>query len=163
MEALISKRSLEQAERLVLTPQAHPVFVLPKFYQNQGMATVVKMMVGTPSIHQWPGKPSGAAGLLIDQDRLASRNNFRAISSLTETSGIPNSIEEDSGRSAAALASSSALHFPGMLLCPETPTSEILKRPEIRARQRRHSLTILELFAKSRQDQFPATSGYIHT
>ena len=52
------------------------------------------------------------------QDRLVSRDNFHAMGSLNEVSGIPKSIEEDSGRSSSALASLSALQFPGISKCP---------------------------------------------
>ena len=43
-----------------------------------------------------------------------------------EASGTPNLIEEDAGRSAPALASSSALRFPGMLQCTGIHTSDTL-------------------------------------
>ena len=86
----------------------------------------------------------------LTQDRLASRKNFRSMSNLTEESWIPNSIEEDCGRRAPALSSSAALQFPRMLLWPGTQTREsLVKRPERKSRQRRHSLTILELFTRS--------------
>ena len=43
------------------------------------------------------------------QDNLAFQKNFRAMANLTEASGIPNTIGEDSGRSAPALQSSEML------------------------------------------------------
>ena len=83
----------------------------------------------------------------LTQDRLASRKNFHSISKLTEASGIPSSIEENSGKSAPGMAGSSALQFPGTLLFPGTHTSDTLvKHPERISKQRRHSLRILELF-----------------
>ena len=55
------------------------------------------------------------------------------MSKLTEASGIANSIEEYSRKGAQTLGSSSALQFPGMLLCPGAHTSEIqVERPERR-------------------------------
>ena len=83
------------------------------------------------------------------QDRLASRENFRVMANLIGVSGIPNLIEEDPGRSAAVLASSSGLQFPGMSQCPGTQISVTLNRLEGKSRQRLHSVTILELFAQS--------------
>ena len=62
----------------------------------------------------------------LTQDRLASRKHFCARANLTEASGTPNSIEEDSGRSSPALACPSSLQFPGMLQCPGTHISETL-------------------------------------
>ena len=79
------------------------------------------------------------------QDRLASRKNFLVMASLNEVNGIPKCIEEDPGRNAPAQASSSALQFPGMSQCPGNQISVSLNRPERKSRQRRHSLTILEL------------------
>ena len=60
------------------------------------------------------------------QDKMASRKNFRSMSNLIEANGIPKSIKEDSSRSTSALASSSVVQFPKMLLCPESRTSETL-------------------------------------
>ena len=61
---------------------------------------------------------------------LAFRKNFHAMTSLTEVSDIPKSTEEDSGSSALALASSSALQFSGKLLRSGIQISVTLKRPE---------------------------------
>ena len=61
---------------------------------------------------------------------LAFRKNFHAMTSLTEVSVILRWTEEDSGSSALALASSSALQFPGIQLCSGIQISVTLKRPE---------------------------------
>ena len=65
---------------------------------------------------------------------------------MNEVSGIPNLIEKDSGGSAPVLAESSILQLPIMSQSPGTQVSVTLKHPEKRLRQRRHSLTTLELF-----------------
>ena len=71
---------------------------------------------------------------------------------------MANSTEDDSGRRAIALANSSALQFPGISLCPGTHTSETLvKRPGSRSRQRRHSLTMLELSTNPNSDLIAAS------
>ena len=68
------------------------------------------------------------------------------MASLTEVSGIPKSTEEDSESSVPALAGSSALPFPGVLLCPETQTRMTLNHQDkvIRKGQQRSygSLTV---------------------
>ena len=51
----------------------------------------------------------------LAQDKLASRKNYRVMVKLTKAIGIPNLIEEDFEKSAAAMAISYALQFPGML------------------------------------------------
>ena len=80
-----------------------------------------------------------------------------AMANLTEAGGIPNSSEEDSGRSALALASLFTLQFPGMWQFPLTQASDTLvNRPERRSTQRRHSLTILELFIEPDRDLMAA-------
>ena len=70
------------------------------------MANYVCMYVCTFSIHQWPGESSGGAGLLIDRDRLISRKSFLVIAK----------FNDDSGRSASALAGLSVQQFPKTLL-----------------------------------------------
>ena len=45
------------------------------------------------------------------EDRLASWMNFCTMANLTEASDTPDLVEEDSGRSALVLASSSVLHW----------------------------------------------------
>ena len=49
----------------------------------------------------------------LSEDRLASLKNLHARFNLGKASGMTNSIEDDSERSAPALASSPALQFPG--------------------------------------------------
>ena len=67
------------------------------------------------------------------QDRLPSRENFLAMTTLNDVSGILKSlIEKDSGKSIPALARSSALQCPGMSQCPGTQISVTLNRPEKR-------------------------------
>ena len=80
------------------------------------------------------------------QDRLASRKNFRVMASLNEVNGFPKLIEEDSGISAPDLASSLVpqfLRIYNVLGIQVSVTPRHLKR---RLRQRRYSLTTLELF-----------------
>ena len=124
------------------------------------MATVIVMIL-RPSPSNWLVRLlsiEDQVSLAVDQDcsvihnRLASRENFLAMANLNEVSCILKSIEENSGRSASALASSSVLQFPGMSQCPGTQISETLNRPEGRLRQRWHSLMILELFATIYRD-----------
>ena len=71
----------------------------------------------------------------LTQDRLTSWKNFRWMTNFTEASGIANSIEEDPGRRAPALASSLALHFPGRLQCPGAHNNETLVKGPERRRQ----------------------------
>ena len=92
----------------------------------------------------------------LTQDRLAFRMNFGTMANFIEVSGISTPIEEDSGRSVSALASSSTLELTGMLLYSWTQTSKTLRRPQRRSSQRRHSLTILELFTTLNRDLMAA-------
>ena len=124
------------------------------------MATVIEIML-RPSPSNWlvrllsiEGQVSQAEGQVssLIQDRLASRDNLRVIASLNDVSCFPTLIEEDSGCSAPALASMSAFQFPGMSQCSGAQVSVTLKRPERSMRQRRYSLTILELFATFDRD-----------
>ena len=76
------------------------------------------------------------------QDRLASLENFRAMSSLNEVSGIPKLIEKDARSSAPVVGFGVSLNI--------TVSGDLcvtLKRSERRLRQWRHFLMILELFA----------------
>ena len=85
---------------------------------------------------------------LLIQDRLASRSNFLAMATLNELSGIPKSIEENSGRRAPLLTSLSGLQFSGTFQCPGIEINVKLNRSERKLRQ----LTILELFAMFDRD-----------
>ena len=86
----------------------------------------------------------------LNRNRLESRKNLCTMASLTDVSGIPKSIEEDSESSAPALASSAVSR--NITMCPGTQISMTQKRPEKRTKQRRHSLMILELFTMFDKD-----------
>ena len=101
-----------------------------------------------PSVHQEPSKSNGGAGLFIDPELVGVTKKLRTMANLIEISGIPKSVEEDSGRSAPELANSSALQFSGMLLCLRRQTKETLKSP---GKQLRQSM-ILELFTSLDRD-----------
>ena len=82
------------------------------------MATVIEMLLRlSPSNYLCiEGQVSQAVeqDFLLIQVRLASRENFRAISGLKEESCIPKSVKEDRGISAPVLTSSSVLRFPAI-------------------------------------------------
>ena len=76
-------------------------------------APVISEMTSRPRPSNWlvrllstKGEVSLAAekDSSLTHDRSASCKNFRLISNLTEASGIPNSIEEDSRRSAPTVS-----------------------------------------------------------
>ena len=81
------------------------------------MATVIEMMLQT-SPYNWLVRLLSNLAMEQDssliQDRLASRENFRVVASLTYVSVIRKSTEGISERSAPALASSFALQFTGI-------------------------------------------------
>ena len=80
------------------------------------------------------GKVSLAQDSSLTKDRFAFRKNFRSMSNFTKTSGMPNLIEENSGRN--------SVQFSEMSLYPGTHTSKTLVRHLERwSGQRLHSLS----------------------
>ena len=104
------------------------------------MTTVIEMML-LPSPSNYLGRLlsiGGQVSLAVElsfsliQHRLASRENFRAMANFKELSGIPQFIEKDSGRSAPAPASLSALLFPEMSQCPRISVTLIRSESRLR-------------------------------
>ena len=86
-------------------------------------------------------------GCSLTKDRLDSRKNFHTLTNLTQESGTPTSIEQDSESSVPDLANLLTLQFPEILLCPE-----ILKRLDYEALRKKFETTAT----------YPNKPGVIH-